>query len=162
MAAGRLGLMQLPGRLLYGLLRRRLRLEPALAVVFLFQSGAVLSLAWAGPGVRLASFAVVFGMANGMATLLRASAVAEAFGDSHYGRISGALSLLTACARAAGPIAAALAYQGLGSYTGTFAGLSALLALAAAAVLLPAAAASQGVNSKTTPSSSAPPITVAP
>jgi hypothetical protein len=41
-------------------------------------------------------FGALLGMSNGMATLLRASLIAEYFGSAHYGKISGVVHLMYA------------------------------------------------------------------
>ena len=97
------------------------------------------ALAWL-PMVRgrigLAVFVIAFGMGNGAATLVRATGIAELFDPAVYGRIGGIVALFTAVARASGPIAAALAYQKLGSYGAVFWSLAALLAIGAATLQL--------------------------
>jgi predicted MFS family arabinose efflux permease len=131
LAAGAIGAMQLPGRLFYAPMRRRLSIVGATAAVLMVQASA---LAWL-PMVRgrfgLAFFVVAFGMGNGAATLVRASGIAELFEVGLYGRIGGIVALFTATARAAGPIATAVAYQSLGSYSAVFWSLAALLAVGA-------------------------------
>jgi len=62
----------------------------------------------------------MFGAANGMSTLARASSIAELFGPRHYGAISGAVALGANGARALGPVGAALLVQALGSYERVF------------------------------------------
>jgi nitroreductase len=131
-AVGLMGAMQLPGRILYAPIRRRLRPGWAPAAILSMQAAALAGLPWVSGRPGLVLFVTVFGMASGMVTLLRASALAEAFGRSHYGRIGGVVASLTTGARAAGPIAAALAYTALGQYRPVFLGLAFLLALAAA------------------------------
>jgi MFS family permease len=138
-ALGLVGLMQLPGRLLFGPIRRRLAWEWTAAVVFLVQSAALAILSRAASGVALAAFVGLFGMANGMSTLLRASTLAELYGPERYGRVSGIVALFTTPGRAAGPVIASVAYAASGSYERAFGGLAAVLALAAALVLLPPA-----------------------
>ncbi len=124
---GLLGAMQLPGRLLYGPLRRRLSLVPATSLVVLMQAAALAGLPWISGRPGLLAFVTAFGMASGMSTLLRASFVAEAFGPSEYGRISGIVALFTTVARAVAPVGAAVAYAALGGYRGVFVGLAVLL-----------------------------------
>ena len=63
---------------------------------------------------------------------MRATGIAELFEPEVYGRIGGVVAFFTAVARASGPIAAALAYQKLGSYGAGFWSLAALLAIGAA------------------------------
>lgn len=135
-AVGLLGLMQIPGRLLYGPLRRTLPLRGCIAAMFLAQAAALAFLPWALGATALVVFAAVFGMTNGVATLLRASAVAELFGAAEYGRRSGVLALFTTTARAGGPLAAAVAYESVGSYGPVFRGLAVLMGVAALSSLL--------------------------
>jgi hypothetical protein len=84
-AAGGIGLMQLPGRVFYTPIRRRLSIFGSTATVLLVQAFA---LAWL-PMVRgrtgLAVFVIAFGMGNGAATLVRATGIAELF-EPVYGR----------------------------------------------------------------------------
>jgi MFS family permease len=134
-AVGLLGAMQLPGRLLYVPLRSLVSREGATAAIFLLQATALIGLPWAGNGPGLYAFVILFGMANGSATLLRASAVAEAFGPEHYGRIGGVVSSFVACARAAGPVGAAFGYAAFGGYGVVFPSLALLSVLAAVAAL---------------------------
>jgi MFS family permease len=139
LAAGAIGAMQLPGRLFYAPMRRRLSIVGATAAVLMVQAFA---LAWL-PVVRgrwgLGLFVMAFGMGNGAATLVRASGIAELFDPGVYGRVGGLVALFTAVARAAGPIAAALAFQSLGSYTAVFWSLALLLALGGATLAIVAA-----------------------
>jgi MFS family permease len=134
---GFVGLMQVPGRLVFGALRRHLGWRWTTAAVFLTQAVAVAVLAVSGGNASLAAFACLFGVGNGISTLLRASTVAELYGPDRYGRVSGVLALFSALGRAAGPVIASLALAALGSYEPVFGGLALLLALAAGLVLVP-------------------------
>ena len=67
-------------------------------------------------------------MGNGMATLARATAIADLYGSGAYGTIAGVAGGMTTAARAAGPFAAALYATAVG-YT-TLLWTLALLALA--------------------------------
>lgn len=69
-------------------------------------------------------------MGNGMATLARATAIADLYGAAAYGSIAGVAGSLTTAARAAGPFAAAL-YAGLVGYGALLWTLSALAVVAA-------------------------------
>jgi MFS family permease len=133
---GLLGMMQLPARFLYGSVRRVLATSQATALVFAVQAVALLALPWLPGAAGSVLVVTLLGMGNGMATQVRASAVAETFGTSHYGRISGALALLTSSVRAAAPVLAALAYTASG-YAVVFAGLALLAGGAALVPLLP-------------------------
>ena len=62
----------------------------------------------------------VLGAANGMATLARATTLAELFGPAHYATISGAVALGANGARALGPVGAAVLYTLLGGYRPVF------------------------------------------
>lgn len=135
---GLLGLMQLPGRIAYAPLRRGLGWYWAAGTVFLAQ-GAAIAVLLASSGVpALAGFIGLFGMAGGMATLLRASTVAELYGLDRYGRVSGVVALFGTCGRAAGPVTAALLLAAWHSYALAFAALAATSGVAALLVLLPA------------------------
>ena len=65
----------------------------------------------------LAAFALVYGLGNGMITIVRGAGVAELFGTRGYGAISGALTLITNLAKAAAPLILAFLWQINGSYT---------------------------------------------
>jgi len=88
--------------------------------VFATQAAALAQLPFAGLVPTLAPFAMMFGAANGMSTLARASSVAEIYGPRHYGAISGAMALGANGARAVGPVAASLLVLALGSYERVF------------------------------------------
>lgn len=113
-AAGSIGLMQLPGRMLFAGLGSRVPRSWSTAGVFLLMAaGLVLLVTVPGlPGVAL--FVVLFGMGQGMSTLLRASRVAEIFGLAAYGGISGAIALCMTLARTVAPVAVALLHDRVG------------------------------------------------
>lgn len=73
--------------------------------------------------VVLVAFAVLFGVANGLITIVRSNIVPDFYGREHVGRISGAMSGIALCTRAAAPFLAAWALLGLGGYTGLLWGL---------------------------------------
>ena len=52
-------------------------------------------------------FAVLFGLANGLVTIVRGALIPEYFGRAHVGRIGGAMSAVSLVARGAAPVAAA-------------------------------------------------------
>jgi MFS family permease len=116
LAAGLMGLMQVPGRIVFATVARALppRIE-APAIFFLQGAGiAVLALTAAVPGVIVA--VCLFGMANGMATLVRATALADAYGPAFYGSIAGTAAACATAARAVAPVAAAGGYVAFGGY----------------------------------------------
>src|SRR2546428_11405183 len=73
---------------------------------------------------------VMLGAANGMATLARATTIAEIFGPRHYGSISGAMALGANGARAVAPFTASLLQVALGGYEPVFWLLAGALVLA--------------------------------
>jgi hypothetical protein len=79
-----------------------------------------------------------------MATLARATSLAEIFGTRHYGAIAGAVALGANGARAIGPVGASLLWVGLGSYPAVFWVLAASLVMAAVALLIAGAGVKSG------------------
>jgi len=134
---GMVGLMQLPGRVVFGPIRHRLAWRWAAGLAFLLQASAIGVLALAPGGAALVVFVCLFGMGNGMSTLLRASAVAELYGRARYGRVGGVVAMFSTCGRAAGPLVAALALAAFGSYALAFGALAAVLGVSALLVMLP-------------------------
>jgi MFS family permease len=77
-------------------------------------------------------FAAIYGVANGLVTILRGMAVPEFIGPEGYGVVSGALTMPTNVMRAAGPLLGALAWTALGqNYTPVLWGLTAIMIVAA-------------------------------
>lgn len=74
----------------------------------------------------LTVFAVLFGVANGLVTIVRGGIVPEYWGRAHVGRISGAMSAIALIARAAAPLATAATLAALGGYRGMLIGLALL------------------------------------
>jgi predicted MFS family arabinose efflux permease len=134
-AAGLMGLAQIPGRILFALAGRRLGRAATAAGVFGLGAAALVLLALAQARPAVLAAVVAFGMSNGMATLLRATLVADLYGRRSYGAISGVVGAFTLAARAAAPFGAALLALAPGGYT------TVLVALAAAAAVAAAAAA---------------------
>lgn len=134
---GAVGLMQLPGRLVFASIRRNLAWQWMAASVFVMQAAGIAILARANGVLELAAFACLFGAGNGVCTLLRASTPAELYGVERYGRVGGVLSLFSTLGRAAGPVIASFAYATSGSYRWALGFLAILLTLAAGMVLVP-------------------------
>ena len=88
-------------------------------------------------GRYTALFAVLFGVANGLVTIVRGGLVPQYFGRAHIGRIGGVMSGVGLLARAAAPLAAAWMLLALPGYREV---LLALAALGVAAALAFAAA----------------------
>jgi MFS family permease len=77
-------------------------------------------------------FAILYGVANGLLTILRGMAVPEFIGPEGYGVVSGALTMPTNIMRAAGPLMAAFAWSHTGNYTAVLWGLAVIMLVAAA------------------------------
>ena len=129
-AVGLMGASQIPGRLVFGLLRLRLP-----AVFALVAIGIAVIVGVHGTLAVLAGM-VVLGMGSGMAILARATVIADRYGAAEYGAIAGAMAAVTTAARAVGPVAGA-AWASLVGYAWL---LWTLAALAAIAVVLAVAA----------------------
>jgi predicted MFS family arabinose efflux permease len=130
-AVGLIGISQIPGRVLFGPLAGRLSSGAANAGVFLLIAlGIALVVTLDSTGTILVGL-VLLGMGNGMATLARATTIADHFGTAGYGAIAGVAASMTTAARAAGPVLAALAAAAT-SYETLLWGLVAIAATAAA------------------------------
>jgi MFS family permease len=134
-AVGWIGAMQLLGRLLFAPIAARVGPQRLTGAVFVVQAMAVAALPEALSGSRLAGVVVLLGAANGMATLSRATVVAEIFGAANYATISGALSVGSTSARAVGPVGASLLLAAFGSYPPVFWLVAAALAGGGVAVV---------------------------
>ena len=127
---GLVGVMQVLGRLVFAPLRTRLSSRSVTMLILAFQSVSFLVL-WGVHGIYgLVAFVACFGISNGMATLVRASIVAELWGRTHYGAIAGALSVWSTLARAVAPVSIGIAYALGGGYRPVLVGLAILSALA--------------------------------
>ena len=102
-------------------------LPAALAAMLLFGSQA-----WA-----IACFCILYGLSNGVVTIVRGTLPQALFGSAHYGAISGALAGPALLAKASGPIVAAWLLAGGGTPAML---LAALFGVAAASVALYVAA----------------------
>jgi MFS family permease len=133
---GWMGAMQVPGRLLFVPISVRLGARWMVASVFFGQAVGLGQLPFITLLGTVLPFIVLMGAANGMATLSRATSLAQIFGPRHYGAISGAVALGANGARAFGPVGASLLLVGLGGYPSVFWMLAASLVVASLAVLI--------------------------
>ena len=117
---GWMGAMQLPARLIYGPIVTRFGHRIVTVAIFVFQAVSLAQLALVRRLPTLAPMVIMLGAANGMATLARATTIAEIFGPRHYGSISGAIALGANGARAVAPFTAALLQVALGGYEPVF------------------------------------------
>src|SRR5579885_1740447 len=130
---GLIGIMALPGRLIFTLLGERIARRLVASALFLLQGLA---------GVVV--FGVLFGAGFGALTPARAALIAEYYGSTYYARINSILGLFVTGARAAAPVGAGLLYDRLETYALIFWVLAGLSALAAGAIL--AVSSSQSVG----------------
>jgi MFS family permease len=139
---GILGLMALPGRLVFTPLGAWLPRGHVTASIFAMQVVAVLVLLSSRSAVAVWAFAALFGAGFGAITPARAALLGDIVDPSAYGRVSGVLALLVSLARAAAPVGASVLYAAAGGVSGGYdAVLGVLLALgvaSGAAVLLAA------------------------
>ena len=117
LSVGLIGGMQLPGRLAFLPLGRRLSRRAVIICVALLQSTALVVLLLFDSLAGVLLFVALFGMASGMATLARATLVVEFFGPAYYGSINGWVGFFATLARAVAPLGAALLYTAFAGYT---------------------------------------------
>lgn len=102
-----IGPAQVVGRLAYVFLGRSWSLRLLGCIVL---AGLPLAMSLFALGRTLAVlmvFALLFGMANGLVTIVRGGLIPEYFGRTHVGRIGGAMSAIGLLARASAPLAMA-------------------------------------------------------
>ncbi|MFO1328189.1 MAG: MFS transporter [Rubrivivax sp.] len=124
-----IGPAQVAGRFIWASLGRGLSLHRLGVLVTAGMPLAMALFALSTSLLPLMGFAIVFGLANGMVTIVRGGIVPEYFGRSHVGRIGGAMSAVSLVARAAAPLAVAGLLLLLAGYT------QAMLAMAALGVV---------------------------
>ena len=129
--AGAVGLVQVAGRVIFAPSARLVSLYSLAVTTYLTRVAALATLLLVPGAVGLWTFAVLFGLANGASTLVRAGLVGEAFGSAHYGAINGAMATLIAVAQTFAPLAVGLSYVSTGNYAAALWGLSATGLLAA-------------------------------
>jgi MFS family permease len=134
-ALGALGLMALPGRLVFTPLGDRWPRTAVTASIFALQALgiAVLLVSAATAGVWI--FVALYGAGFGAITPARAALLADHYGAVEFGRINGVLALVIAVARAVAPVGASLAYAATGGYAMVLLVLLALSAVAGLGVL---------------------------
>ena len=135
--AAAIGPMQVIGRLAERTLAARASPQRVAAWTFAALPLALLVLYTLGASVgAVAVFCVLYGMSNGVLTILRGTLPQALFGHTHYGAIAGALAAPSLLAKAGAPVLLALFLEeggGGGGYRTLLGGLF-LLALAAFAL----------------------------
>ncbi|HEX2086730.1 MAG TPA: MFS transporter [Solirubrobacteraceae bacterium] len=130
LAVGLFGISQIPGRIVFAPLAGRVSPAATTGLVFgLVAAGIAVAVAIDAAAAVVAGF-VLLGMGNGMATLARATVIADRYGQAAYGTIAGVAGAVTIAARAAAPVAAALYATAFG-YPALLWTLAALAAAAA-------------------------------
>lgn len=120
------GPAQVAGRLLYAAVGRGWSLRRLGALVLAALPVAMALFALGRSLAALLVFAVVFGVANGLVTIVRGGLVPLYFGRSHVGRIGGLMSGIGLVARATAPLAATALLWVLPGYRELMGVLSAL------------------------------------
>lgn len=128
-----IGVLQVVGRLLLFFFEHRFDLHVANRLIpVLIPSGIAVLLAGAGrPGAALL-FVLLYGLGNGMLTIVKGTAIAQYVNREHVASLNGALGLPTALARAIAPVTVGVLWTPQSGYTE---GLWLLLALGSAGVL---------------------------
>jgi predicted MFS family arabinose efflux permease len=107
-AAASIGLLALPGRLIFTPLGDFLPKFMVPALIFLTQAAALVVLAFSASRAGIWLFVLLFGIGFGAITPARASLVANLYGVAAFASISGVLALIVTLSRAGGPIGASL------------------------------------------------------
>ena len=107
---GVLGLMALPGRLIFTPLGGRWHRPAVTASIFALQALACLALFATHSTAGVWVFVALFGAGFGAITPARAALLAERYGPADYGRIAGVVAVAIALARAMAPVGASWVY----------------------------------------------------
>lgn len=137
------GLMSLPGRWIAPYLSRRIRPVLVSAAVTLLMAGAVAVAAVAAMQWQMAMHFIVFGLAFGAATPMRAVVMSRWYSGPQYGRIMGTQWTIVATLAAAGPLMVGLLRDGTGAYAIPITLTAGVLVVAAVLTALAEPASSQ-------------------
>ena len=155
-AMGVLGLMALPGRLIFTPLGDRWARGAVTASIFALQAIALLVLLGTRSAAGVWVFVALFGAGFGAITPARAALVGDLVEPGSFGRVSGVLALVISLARAGAPVGASLLYVAGGGlrsgYDAVLGVALALSALSAAAVFVAGAPARPRANVTPLPS----------
>lgn len=135
-AAGLIGTLALPGRLIFTPLGGHIPRRYVAAGIFLFQTVGLIVLVTMRSSAGVILFVILFGIGFGAITPARAALVAEMYGPLEYGTINGVLALFVTGARAIAPVSVGLLYTAFGRYEPVFWMLIVVSTLAMGAVLL--------------------------
>jgi len=135
-AAGMVGTMALPGRLIFTPLGGRIPRRYVTAAIFLCQTVACIVLVTTRSALGVVVFVVLFGIGFGAVIPARGALVAEMYGATQYGSINGVLAFFITGASALAPVSAGILYTFFGRYEPVFWMLIVLSALGMGAILL--------------------------
>jgi MFS family permease len=142
-AAGLIGLMSLPGRLIFTMLGERLPRRWVIAAIFLAMTVGLAVLIDAQSQARVILFVVLYGAGFGAIAPGRAALVADLYGSESYGRINSVIALITTLSRVIAPVLTGILYDSLRSYTPVLWGLVVISALSVMTSLLIGSEASE-------------------
>ncbi|MER5618834.1 MFS transporter [Streptomyces sp. NPDC002215] len=135
-ALGLGGAGQTLGRTLYAALARRTGVTARTTTLIALGGVTTATLALTpGPYTLLVALSVAAGMVRGNLTLLQATAIADRWGTTHYGHLSGLLAAPATTASALAPLAGAALATPLGGYPQLFGALTLISILAALTAL---------------------------
>ena len=134
-AAGAIGLLSLPGRLIFTLLGGRVPRRYLTALIFALQTAGIAVLALAHSAAGVWAFVILFGAGFGALTPARASLVMELYGPAHYASIAGVVALIRTIAQGAAPLGAGLLYAAMGGYVPVFWAMAGVSAASIAAIV---------------------------
>jgi len=127
-----IGPMQVLGRILEATVGKKAKIRQiGLVAISLLPVALILLFAPAKWLLVYGLFAVMYGVGNGVMTIVRGTLPAELYGREAYGAISGAMATPVTIAFAAGPFAASLLYAMGGGYPGAIAALIGIAGLGA-------------------------------
>lgn len=111
-----IGVAQTAGRIIEFSLGGRIKLAAVGIGALAAYPISFLLLAWTTDIIPLVLFVLLYGVSNGLQTIVRGALPAEMFGRAAYGAISGALAAPAALAKAAGPVSLGLMWAVSGGY----------------------------------------------
>lgn len=134
-AAGLIGILALPGRLLFTPLGGRVPRRFVAGGIFAVQALGIIVLVLTGTTAGVVAFVILFGIGFGAITPARAALVAELYGRANYGTIGGTLAMFVTGARALAPVSAGLLYGLFGHYEPVFWIVAGVALLATGAIM---------------------------
>jgi len=134
-AMGMVGMMALPGRLIFTPLGSRWPRTAVTSMIFALSALGLGILRGVGGAFGVWTFVALFGAGFGAITPARAALLAEFYGREHYASISGVLALVIALSGAAAPIGISVLYKMAGGYDAVLWTLLAVSLLSGSAVL---------------------------